>query len=271
MPCSASSGSSSASCRIRSRRGSLARRNEKTSSPPLPDERGRQAERRVVLGLQPELEHESPSPRSSRWRPSLHGRSDARERAETVVDPARELPLERRVAGVAAAGAARARRARRGRARAPIGRPRQRGRPAGRGRRAGGRARSGRRGPGRGRARWRRGRRRTRPPQTAAAPPRSRSSVACTLASSVAPQNACQPPSPCSRYGWTRPSATRAAARARRPRRPPARCRRAPPQASPRAGSARERRTPGVRTVPSGARVKRDAVASCCQTSSSTT
>ena len=205
MPCSASSGSISVSCRARSRRGSLARRKREDLVALLVQERGGQPESRIVLGVQPQLEHEC-RPALVQVEAELPRRRGAA--AEAVVEPAGEPPVERRVAGVARQLRLGGARARRGRARARSGGRSAALRRAGRARPAGGRARSGRRGRGRGRARSRRGRRRTRRRRPRGAPAAISSSVACTLSSSVAPQNACQEPPSCSRYGWTRPSVT---------------------------------------------------------------
>ena len=72
--------------------------------PAVPHERGRQAERGVVVRLQPQLEHEL-CPAAGRPLVEVQtqlprsGRA-ARERTEAVVHPARQLALQRRVAGV---------------------------------------------------------------------------------------------------------------------------------------------------------------------------
>ena len=85
---------------MKSFRGSLARRNEKMPCPSVPHERRGQAERRVVLGLQPQLEHElRPAPDSPLVEVQAQlprGRRAACERADAVVHPARQLPLQRR-------------------------------------------------------------------------------------------------------------------------------------------------------------------------------
>ena len=98
MPCSASSGSISVSCRARSRRASLARRKLKTSSPSsCSSEAGSPR-----VGSSSACSHSSSTsavPALVEVEAELPGSRGAT--AEAVVEPAGEPPVERRVAGVA--------------------------------------------------------------------------------------------------------------------------------------------------------------------------
>ena len=93
-----------------SRVAGRSRAGTRRSSPPSHSERRRQAERRIVLGLQPQLEHDAPSPRSSRWTASRHDASEPRASAPSPSYTQREsCRSQRRVAGVGRQDRARAR------------------------------------------------------------------------------------------------------------------------------------------------------------------
>ena len=285
IPCSASSGSSSAAGGSSPRAGRWRAGTRRRRRRP-PRERRRQAERRVVLRLQPQLEHERLVAGAARRGGGRASTTRPEPRARPVVDPAREPPLQRRVAGVRAAAPIGRRQARRGTARAPTAGRRtcaEAARPSARSRsraiwstsdrvevvhgrvavaveRVGADGRQRRRDPGERRLH---------------------------VASSVAPQNACQPAAAVvevrmhepfgdgavrelddREHGARAPASSRPPAGRRRGRPARARSRRraAIAAASARSATAGSRRSASADSVPSAARMKAKAVGSCCQT-----
>ena len=180
------------------RRRAEARRAARASGrrPPGARARGRPATGRVVVQL---VEPQPDVPRRTRAA------------VEPAVDPRAQAPLERRVAGVRRQG----RVVRVERREEPLGRAvsPSRARDADRAAAPGARARRPR--SRRGRRRTRRHPRRTASVQIAGVASEIASSSSRTDSSSVAPQSACQRPSPDWRCGWTSPSASERRARSR--------------------------------------------------------
>ncbi len=255
-----------------------------------PQQRRGKPERRIVLGLQPELEHESVSGPLVQVQAELP--AGRRALAEAGADPARQPPLERRVAGVAwehrvGGGQPFEEQVERRRTSRPHAHSRGGRRP-----RAGDRARSGRRARGTGRAPWRPGRRRTRRRRQRVAPQRSRSESPGRSGRASLPRTRATSRRRGRGQGG-RGLRRRSDAPVRRGRRSPARSRRGPASAggasatriSSWTSSRRARKPPPASarfatagfpssrspadSAPSASRTKRIAVASCCQTSSS--